>query len=72
MQKKAPQYLKKTEAYARRKLIQPGLEYKMFLCLRKGDVYQGYTSVKFTALSTVRKIIQIYLKNFKKNHGFLK
>lgn len=79
MQKNSTVYLKKTEAYARKKLIDNGAKYKLFFCLRKGEVYQGFTTVTFNTLSIVKKsIFLIYLgrrhihriwRKFHKFHG---
>ena len=39
--------LTKVEAFLRSSIIEPNIYYKIFLCLRKGPVYQGFSEIKF-------------------------
>lgn len=57
MEKNASLYLKKTEAYARKSLIDSGVRYKILFCLRKGEKYQAFSRVKFKKLSEVSRIL---------------
>jgi hypothetical protein len=45
--------LTKAEAFLRSSIIDPKIRYKLFFCLRKGKVYQGWSQIKFNATDKV-------------------
>lgn len=45
--------LTQAEAFLRSSIIEPKIKYKLFFCLKKGDVYQGWSEIKFNATNKV-------------------
>ena len=46
--------LTKAEAFLRSSIVEQNIYYKIFLCLRKGKVYQGFSQIKFRVNEKVR------------------
>ena len=49
--------LTKAEAFLRSSIVDPKIYYKIFLCLRKGKVYQGFSQIKFKVSDKVKFLL---------------
>jgi hypothetical protein len=50
--------LTKAEALVRSSIVEPNIYYKIFLCLRKGPVYEGFSQIKFRVTNKVSRYLQ--------------